>query len=284
LIARPGRKSGKKRTQSRNDAKTAEEEWGCKQTSFRRRKIPVSCVNSLIVHRLRIGSVSIMTNRRRPAKFDPQREKQRLQQLANARRQKCEQELPAGDVAANLALQVPNNSYAAKPLYYVDKPFICRDCGRAEVWSARQQKWFYEVAKGSLYATAVRCAKCRRLHAERHKGRGDPNPIKHLGSLMKRIRKAIEPFLFAAGFSLEGMQYGKNALPAWLDYVRPGLILRCLYQQHHARMIAETVDDAGTYQVVANAVFGGQFTSAQLTERIQEFVATLREYVRVIRQ
>ncbi|MCA9162262.1 MAG: zinc-ribbon domain containing protein [Planctomycetales bacterium] len=30
-----------------------------------------------------------------------------------------------------------------------------------QVWSAQQQKWYYEVAKGSLYATAIRCRECR---------------------------------------------------------------------------------------------------------------------------
>jgi hypothetical protein len=70
--------------------------------------------------------------------------------------------LPPGAVVADLKAQVPNNSYSAKPLYYVDQPFTCRDCGREEVWTATQQKWYYEVAKGSLYGSAVRCRACRR--------------------------------------------------------------------------------------------------------------------------
>ena len=45
--------------------------------------------------------------------------------------------------------------------YYVDLAFVCRDCGAAEVWRAAQQKWWYEVAKGHLYSTAIRCRKCR---------------------------------------------------------------------------------------------------------------------------
>ncbi|MCA9203194.1 MAG: zinc-ribbon domain containing protein [Planctomycetales bacterium] len=38
---------------------------------------------------------------------------------------------------------------------------MCVDCGKSQVWSAQQQKWYYEVAKGSLYATAIRCRECR---------------------------------------------------------------------------------------------------------------------------
>lgn len=45
--------------------------------------------------------------------------------------------------------------------HYVDRPFRCRDCGSQEVWTAAQQKWWYETAHGSLYTTAVRCRACR---------------------------------------------------------------------------------------------------------------------------
>ena len=70
-------------------------------------------------------------------------------------------ELPLGAVAADKSQQPPNNSYSPPPDYYVDIEFTCKDCGSQEVWTAEQQKWYYEVAKGSLYATAVRCRDCR---------------------------------------------------------------------------------------------------------------------------
>lgn len=44
---------------------------------------------------------------------------------------------------------------------YVDRPFDCCDCGSRQVWTAAQQKWWYETAHGSLYSTAVRCRACR---------------------------------------------------------------------------------------------------------------------------
>lgn len=47
------------------------------------------------------------------------------------------------------------------PAFYVDKPFTCRDCGSKEIWTAKQQKWWYEIAKGHIHSTAVRCKKCR---------------------------------------------------------------------------------------------------------------------------
>ena len=69
--------------------------------------------------------------------------------------------VPRGAVAADRTKQVRNNSYSPPPAFYVDQPFDCRDCGKAEVWTATQQKWYFEVAKGSLYGRAVRCRACR---------------------------------------------------------------------------------------------------------------------------
>ena len=71
----------------------------------------------------------------------------------------------------NEALLAPNNSYGAPDFvyrgYYVDRPFRCVDCGKEEVWTGAQQKWWYEVAKGFAYSTAVRCRLCRRKERQR---------------------------------------------------------------------------------------------------------------------
>ena len=55
---------------------------------------------------------------------------------------------------ADPSRRVPDNSHSPTPLFYVDQEFVCTDCGRQEIWTAQQ--WYCEVAKGSLYATAVR--------------------------------------------------------------------------------------------------------------------------------
>ena len=38
--------------------------------------------------------------------------------------------------------------------YYIDQPFECQTCGEWQVWKASQQKWWYEIAKGSLKTVA----------------------------------------------------------------------------------------------------------------------------------
>jgi hypothetical protein len=74
---------------------------------------------------------------------------------------------PINVVAANVEALAHNNTYGPLPLFYVDKPFVCRDCGKAEVWTAAQQKWWYEVAKGHIDSNAVRCGACRRKEQQR---------------------------------------------------------------------------------------------------------------------
>jgi hypothetical protein len=70
-------------------------------------------------------------------------------------------ELPPGTVAADPEQLAHNNTYGLLPLFYADRPFSCRDCGAHELWTAKQQKWWYEVAKGRIDSTAVRCRPCR---------------------------------------------------------------------------------------------------------------------------
>ena len=71
----------------------------------------------------------------------------------------------------NEALLAPCNNYGVPGFvrrgYYMDLPFRCVDCGKEEIWTGSQQKWWYEVAKGFVYSTAVRCRSCRRKQRER---------------------------------------------------------------------------------------------------------------------
>ena len=54
------------------------------------------------------------------------------------------------------------NTYGDLPEYYIDQPFVCRQCGKREIWRARDQKWYYEEAKGHIDAKAVECHSCRK--------------------------------------------------------------------------------------------------------------------------
>lgn len=77
----------------------------------------------------------------------------------------------ARGVPVNRDFLAPHNSYSEPEFvargFYADQPFDCVDCGKAEVWTAAQQKWWYEVAKGNVFTTARRCRACRRRERQR---------------------------------------------------------------------------------------------------------------------
>jgi putative zinc ribbon protein len=73
---------------------------------------------------------------------------------------------PLGTAPVNEASLAPYKSYGAPGYvmrgYYQDVPFRCQGCGKEETWTAAQQKWWYEVAKGYVYSTAKLCRPCRK--------------------------------------------------------------------------------------------------------------------------
>ncbi|WP_444903991.1 zinc-ribbon domain containing protein [Microbulbifer sp. CnH-101-E] len=44
----------------------------------------------------------------------------------------------------------------------MDREFQCKDCGSDEVWTAKQQKWWYEITNGDFETSAIRCRPCRK--------------------------------------------------------------------------------------------------------------------------
>ena len=75
--------------------------------------------------------------------------------------------VPLGAVAVDPAQLAHNTTWGLLPLFYIDTPFVCKDCGAHEIWTAKQQKWWYEIAKGRIESSAVRCRPCRLLERAR---------------------------------------------------------------------------------------------------------------------
>lgn len=69
------------------------------------------------------------------------------------------------------------------PGFYEDIPFTCKDCGKQEVWTAHQQKWWREEMAGSIETTAVRCRDCR---AKERARKVEANRIREEGLERKR--------------------------------------------------------------------------------------------------
>lgn len=100
----------------------------------------------------------------------------------------------AGGVGVDETALAPDGSYGVPEFvsrgYYVDLPFACKDCGKAEVWTASQQKWWYEVVKGGVWTTARRCRRCRRKERER---RQEARRVHLEGLARKQQNQGTEP-------------------------------------------------------------------------------------------
>ena len=77
--------------------------------------------------------------------------------------------IPAGAIPTDRETLRHNNTYGLLPLFYVDNAFNCRDCGTAQIWKAKQQKWWYEIMQGNINSVAVRCRPCRKTEQQRKK-------------------------------------------------------------------------------------------------------------------
>ncbi|WP_343224876.1 zinc-ribbon domain containing protein [Luteolibacter luteus] len=62
-------------------------------------------------------------------------------------------------------------------------PFTCKDCGKQEVWTAGQQKWWHEQMGGDVETTAVRCRNCR---AKERARKAEVNRVREEGLERKR--------------------------------------------------------------------------------------------------
>jgi hypothetical protein len=111
------------------------------------------------------------------AKLEPRRSGKRAAIALAAEKQRAKAEAKSraarlrGQVLVNVANLRPTKSYGTPDFvareFYVDRPFKCKDCGTAQVWTATQQKWWYESAKGDVWTVAIRCRPCRRREQAR---------------------------------------------------------------------------------------------------------------------
>jgi hypothetical protein len=211
----------------------------------------------------------------RQAKLEALRQQDKLDALARG-------------VAVDFGSLVPNNSYSApefmKRGYYVDEPFVCRSCGEPQVWTAEQQKWWYEVAKGDVFSTATQCRACRqRERSRRQEARlrgGDPNPYKNPGLLLAMIRREIEPRLLAAGYRLAGRVPRGGPRYRFIDYSRSEDVFTLSWDHHHARLAAELLPARGSdLRLVAAAEFSGVRSTSEIEARLVPFMVSLGAFL-----
>ena len=94
------------------------------------------------------------------------REKKRIAKLEKEGRLVKGVEIPEGALAADPDEQ--NSSGLSVKFYYKDIQFTCAGCGQDDVWTARQQKRYFEDQKGNIYNEPKWCYEC---HAKRMENR-----------------------------------------------------------------------------------------------------------------
>ena len=78
--------------------------------------------------------------------------------------------IPHGALPANIGRQRRRDDLDRVRYYYVDTPFTCKLCGKEEVWTAEQQRFWYEDCKGDPNAIAIHCHDCRAKRKRAHGG------------------------------------------------------------------------------------------------------------------
>jgi hypothetical protein len=107
----------------------------------------------------------------------------------------------------------------------------------------------------------------------------DPNPIKHVGSLLRAVRERVEPQLLSAGFTfVERNNPAHPGDPRWLDYQRGEDTVSVRYEPHVARLVAEALVGDSVQDCVVTDM--NQPRSAQqLQDRIDAFVAAVAAFI-----
>jgi len=80
-----------------------------------------------------------------------------------------ESEIPRDAIPVDPDLINLSNGPYIHPTYYRPIHFNCSDCGKPQIWTAEDQRWFYETTGAPIYATAKRCHLCRKKEQNRKK-------------------------------------------------------------------------------------------------------------------
>lgn len=129
------------------------------------------------------------SNKQRREELKAERELKR-QKLASEKKQRKFNRLEKEGAVCDPTQLTTDGSYDRPDYvgrgYYIDIPFTCKDCGKEEIWTAPQQKWWYEVAKGGVWTTARRCRDCRRIARQK---KAEAQRVAKENTARNRLRK-----------------------------------------------------------------------------------------------
>lgn len=108
----------------------------------------------------------------------------------------------------------------------------------------------------------------------------DPNPIKHPGALLARVREAIEPVLCSAGFQYEYRNdpRGRRGRPLfWIDYRRGEDIVSLELGGWPAKLSLTAADKGGDVHEIALIYLKEVSTVSELLERADQFAQSVQQ-------
>lgn len=214
------------------------------------------------------------------------RETERKLREAQERERRRKESASKVGVLVDYSALSPCSSYGPPDFYergyYLDFPFACAWCGSEEVWTAGQQKWWYEVAKGDLFTGASLCRSCRRQAREE---KGKAHPLHDLRRWLRLIRDELEPALLSGGWRLA--PEGFDQFPYQLVYARDDVFLRLRWsndENFRSVLLLERRDArANDYRLIhtSSPVQPYKLSHAELQRRFDEFLEATRSELAV---
>ena len=167
--------------------------------------------------------------------------------------------------------------------YYLDKPFICRGCGVDQVWTAAQQKWWYEVALGDTSTGAGYCRPCRRQRRiDREQAAQQPprHPYKSPQQVLARVELSLRPALQAAGFNRVSQKGQPRRQRDSIDFERADALLTLTTRPGAGRLTAQVLQiPEGELQEVATTELVGSHSPADIEAWIADFVTSIQLFL-----
>ncbi len=112
-----------------------------------------------------IGSLGMNPHRKKKSTIRQFERGLRIRELVEARIIESPDEVPVDAIPASLEViarwRSGYSTFSRAP-FFRDIHFTCDDCGRKSIWTAQEQRHWYEVLHGSPYSEARRCSECRR--------------------------------------------------------------------------------------------------------------------------
>jgi hypothetical protein len=172
--------------------------------------------------------------------------------------------LPKGAIAGDITRQV---YCCASPHYaYVDSTRTCVQCRQHFVFSATEQKYWYETMQFNLHSTAIRCVVCRR------KRRSDT-------AISRRYQEVLP--LHESSDPIELIEF-VSALHEMIERTGTGKVGDLVAAARRARKLEPTWGDPLYWEALGHHLAGRSSKSTELLQRFVDECSTGRATRRLI--